>query len=126
MAILDPTKLEEISYGQQGWDAIQRANINKINNILGSLQNLWDGTPPEGAAIIYQSGEWQAVVLPLGKVGELVAVPAGVNPENNTLLLCDGSTLSATDYPTLHAMVGATLPDIDGSSLGVDWYIRTG
>ena len=38
MASLTPTGLETITYGQQGWNAIVTANMQRLNTWLGKLR----------------------------------------------------------------------------------------
>ena len=42
MASLTPTGLETITYGQQGWNAIVTANMQRLNTWLGKLLPLMD------------------------------------------------------------------------------------
>lgn len=37
MAILTPTGLETITYGQQGWNAVLSANMQRLNGWMGCL-----------------------------------------------------------------------------------------
>ena len=46
MASLTPTGLETITYGQQGWNAIVTANMQRLNTWLGKLPEPHGGGRP--------------------------------------------------------------------------------
>lgn len=76
----------------------------------------------------YDIRDMTGLIAALPPTGSLVATLAGAAPTTGAWLLCDGSTIAAGDYPTLHAMIGGTLPDLTGGAIegvAVDWLIRT-
>ena len=67
------------------------------------------------------------------------SVPAGVliptlldsQPDGGAWLLCDGSTILETEYPTLFDIIGGTLPDLRGktvmgAAIGQDLFLSIG
>ena len=61
MAILTPTGLETITYGQQGWNAIVTANMQRLNQWLGKVFALVNDTSKTNGAIPVwnaQTGQW--------------------------------------------------------------------
>lgn len=42
MAVLSPTSLETVSYGQQGWNAVVTANMQKLNTYFTKFAPLWN------------------------------------------------------------------------------------
>lgn len=62
MANLSPTGLETITYGQQGWNAIVSANMQRLNGWIGTLLPLVDGTGKgTGCVPVWSasSGRWE-------------------------------------------------------------------
>ena len=62
MASLTPTGLETITYGQQGWNAIVTANMQRLNAWLGKLLPLMDNrSRTEGAVLMWNAdnGNWE-------------------------------------------------------------------
>ena len=62
MASLTPTGLETITYGQQGWNAIVTANMQRLNAWLGKLLPLMDNrSRTEGAVPMWNAdnGNWE-------------------------------------------------------------------
>ena len=62
MASLTPTGLETITYGQQGWNAIVTANMQRLNAWLGKLLPLMDNrSRTEGAVPVWyaDNGNWE-------------------------------------------------------------------
>ena len=55
MASLTPTGLETITYGQQGWNAIVTANMQRLNTWLGKLLPLMDNWEPSNAVQALQT-----------------------------------------------------------------------
>ena len=51
MASLTPTGLETITYGQQGWNAIVTANMQRLNTWLGKLLPLMDSRSRTAGAV---------------------------------------------------------------------------
>ena len=51
MASLTPTGLETITYGQQGWNAIVTANMQRLNTWLGKLLPLMDSRSRQLGAV---------------------------------------------------------------------------
>ena len=51
MASLTPTGLETITYGQQGWNAIVTANMQRLNTWLGKLLPLMDSQSRTAGAV---------------------------------------------------------------------------
>lgn len=72
MAILNPTKLEEISYGEQGWNAILTSNMQKLNDYLAKFEPLWNpaGSLANTALIRYNATtkKWETVTGYTGTV----------------------------------------------------------
>ena len=67
MASLTPTGLETITYGQQGWNAIVTANMQRLNAWLGKLLPLMDNRiRTEGAVPVNGTGGPQ---VPRGGAG---------------------------------------------------------
>ena len=56
MASLTPTGLETITYGQQGWNAIVTANMQRLNTWLGKLLPLMDSRSRTAGAV---NGNWE-------------------------------------------------------------------
>ena len=81
MARLTPTGLETITYGQQGWNAVITANMQRLNTWLGKLLPLMDtrarvtGDVPVWNA---SSGVWEASAAVRGLQDELEALKARV------------------------------------------------
>ncbi len=62
MASLTPTGLETITYGQQGWNAIVTANMQRLNTWLGKLLPLMDSrSRTAGAVPVWNAvnGNWE-------------------------------------------------------------------
>ena len=62
MASLTPTGLEMITYGQQGWNAIVTANMQRLNTWLGKLLPLMDSrSRTAGAVPVWNAvnGNWE-------------------------------------------------------------------
>ena len=62
MASLTPTGLETITYGQQGWNAIVTANMQRLNTWLGKLLPLMDSrSRTAGAVPVWNAvnGSWE-------------------------------------------------------------------
>lgn len=74
MASLTPTGLETITYGQQGWNAIVTANMQRLNTWLGKLLPLMDSRSRTAGAVPV----WNAVN------GNWEAVQCGAGPANGT------------------------------------------
>ena len=66
MSILNPSKLETISYGQQFWNFIFNSNAQRLNTIFNTISSLWDGTATEGQTVVWNSttGKWVASSVP--------------------------------------------------------------
>ena len=74
MASLTPTGLETITYGQQGWNAIVTANMQRLNAWLGKMLPLMDNrSRTEGAVPMVERRQRQ-----------LGAVQRGAVPANGT------------------------------------------
>ena len=74
MASLTPTGLETITYGQQGWNAIVTANMQRLNAWLGKMLPLMDNrSRTEGAVPMVERRQRQ-----------LGAVQARYSPYNGT------------------------------------------
>lgn len=56
MGKLTPTGLETTTYGMQGWDAIETANAERLNRMLGSCSALWDGSAQDGQVVQFNAG----------------------------------------------------------------------
>ena len=74
MASLTPTGLETITYGQQGWNAIVTANMQRLNTWLGKLLPLMDSRSRTAGAVPV----WERRQRQLG------AVQCGSGPANGT------------------------------------------
>ena len=62
MASLTPTGLETITYGQQGWNAIVTANMQRLNTWLGKLLPLMvSQSRTAGAVPVWNAvnGNWE-------------------------------------------------------------------
>lgn len=62
MSSLSPTGLETITYGQQGWNAIVTANMQRLNGWIGKLLPLADSrSRTAGAVPVWNavSGNWE-------------------------------------------------------------------
>lgn len=62
MASLTPTGLETITYGQQSWNAIVTANMQRLNTWLGKLLPLMDSrSRTAGAVPVWNAvnGNWE-------------------------------------------------------------------
>lgn len=62
MSSLNPTGLETITYGQQGWNAIVTANMQRLNGWIGKLLPLADTRArTQGDVPIWNasSGNWE-------------------------------------------------------------------
>ncbi len=90
MAILNPSKLETIDYGQQWWQHIFNANAQKENDIFNKLSGLWDGTATEGQVPVYNStlGKWvpSAVPYPVPQAPIALVIGAGADTTVNASL----------------------------------------
>ena len=81
MASLTPTGRETITYGQQGWNAIVTANMQRLNTWLGKVLPLVDtrarvtGDVPVWNA---SSGVWEASAAVRGLQDELEALKARI------------------------------------------------
>ena len=73
MASLTPTGLETITYGQQGWNAIVTANMQRLNAWLGKLLPLMDnrngGGRPRVERRQRQLGAFQRGAVPANGTG---------------------------------------------------------
>jgi hypothetical protein len=49
MTVLSPTNLETTDYGQQGWNAVHSANMQRLNTYLNKLWALLTGAKNPGA-----------------------------------------------------------------------------
>lgn len=79
MAILNPSKLETIDYGQQFWQHIFNANAQKENEIFNKLSGLWDGSATDGQVAIWDSAtsRWKASNVPYPVPQAAVALTIG-------------------------------------------------
>ena len=61
----------------------------------------------------YQSGDWEKIVNFIGDhKGFIGEVKPSIGPQNDSWLLCDGSTYDTSKYPGLYAILGTNkLPD---------------
>ncbi len=62
MSSLSPTGLETITYGQQGWNAIVTANMQRLNGWIGRLLPLVDTrTRTQGDVPVWNAsaGTWE-------------------------------------------------------------------
>ena len=88
MAILNPSKLETIDYGQQWWQHIFNANAQKENDIFNKMQGLWDGTATNGQVAIYNAslGKWvpSAVPYPVPQAPVALTIGTGADTTVNT------------------------------------------
>ena len=76
MASLTPTGLETITYGQQGWNAIVTANMQRLNTWLGKLLPLMDSrSRTAGAVPVWNAvnGNWEPSNAVLRKFFDIVA-----------------------------------------------------
>lgn len=93
MAILEPTKLEDVAYGQQGWNGVLNANMQKLNTYLTRFRVVWDTTqaPADKALLRYNAAAktWEAVT---GYTGQLATA-------THTLEFAGGVLISATEIP---------------------------
>ena len=81
MARLTPTGLETITYGQQGWNAVITANMQRLNTWLGKLLPLMDTrTRVAGDVPVWNasSGVWEASAAVRDLQDELEALRARV------------------------------------------------
>ena len=78
MASLTPTGLETITYGQQGWNAIVTANMQRLNTWLGKLLPLMDSRSRTAG------GGPQIVPRVERRQRQLGAVQCGAGPANGT------------------------------------------
>lgn len=87
MAILNPSKLETIDYGQQWWQHIFNANAQKENDIFNKLSGLWDGTAVEGQVVVYNASldKWvpSAVPYPVPQAAIALTIGAGADTAVN-------------------------------------------
>lgn len=88
MAILNPTKIESIDYGQQFWQHIFNANAQKVNDYLNKLTGLWDGTATNGQTVVWDNalGRWKpaTVPYPVPQPSVTVTIGAGADTTINT------------------------------------------
>ena len=81
MARLTPTGLETITYGQQGWNAVITANMQRLNTWLGKLLPRMDTrTRVAGDVPVWNasSGVWEAPAAVRDLQDELEALKARV------------------------------------------------
>lgn len=83
MAILSPSKLETIDYGQQWWQHIFNANAQKENDIFNKMQGLWDGTATNGQVVVWDSStsKWKASNIPYPVPQAALALTIGVGAD---------------------------------------------
>jgi len=53
--IYEPTQLEGVSYGTQGWNNIYSSNFEKLNDYLAKFEDLWNSTPDDWNILRYDS-----------------------------------------------------------------------
>lgn len=65
MAVLNPSKLESIDYGQQAWNGIFTADMQRLNDYLAKFEPLWNlaGNLGDGALLKYNgtTKKWETV-----------------------------------------------------------------
>lgn len=88
MAILNPSKLETIDYGQQWWQHIFNANAQKENDIFNKLSGLWDGSATDGQVVVWDAatGRWKAsnVPYPVPQAAIALTIGTGADTAVNT------------------------------------------
>ena len=88
MAILSPSKLETVDYGQQFWQAILTANAQKLNDYFNKISGLWDGTATNGQTVIYDSalGKFKPanIPYPVPQSAVVVTIGSGADTTINT------------------------------------------
>lgn len=81
MSILTPSGLETITYGQQGWNAIITANMQKLNGWISKLFPLVDSTTrTAGAVPVWDqvTGNWKPSAVVQNQETEIVALRAAL------------------------------------------------
>lgn len=64
MSILSPTNLETNDYGEQGWNAVFNADVQRLNDYLAKFQPAWDVSALADNVVLQfnsTSGKWEAV-----------------------------------------------------------------
>ena len=88
MAILSPTGLETIDYGQQFWNAVFNSNSQKENTMLNKLAGFWDGTATDGKVAIWNNTLSKVVPsdppYPVPQSAVVVAIGASSDTTINT------------------------------------------
>ena len=97
MAILSPSKLETVDYGQQFWQAILTANAQKLNDYFNKISGLWDGTATNGQTVVYDSalGKFKPAAVPYPVVQAAVAVTIGTGADT-TINTTSGKAFTLT------------------------------
>ena len=67
MAILNPTRIETIDYGQQYWNHIFNTNAQKVNQYFEIIAGMWNGTAQHNQTITYNflQNKWIPSDLPV-------------------------------------------------------------
>ena len=90
MAILSPSKLETVDYGQQFWQHILTSNAQKLNDYFNKISGLWDGTATNGQTVVYDSalGKFKpaSVPYPVPQASVAVTIGSGADTTINTVL----------------------------------------